>query len=400
MLFPTWISSPACVCVAAFLSAGAAASRLSAQSDDFNDGNDAGWLHYNPLAPFGAVGTYSFPNGGYRINAPASPAPEILGPQRIGSLQAGSVYTRIQSSVDIEGWDNTINQSLGLIARVRNLGLGTTSGYTYNYNTGSGFHQLNLVVNEAPSRQINESLFKIDPTQKYRLTFTLAGPHILGQMFSATNSSVPLHSVFAVDDTHDSGTAGVFAFAIAPTGAVDARFDNYSAGVPGKLRASFLDATPAAGQKTAQPIDYLSARLASLETKVKPESIRLEVNGVSAPFEIFDGAPLYVLSHVPSPALNPDLPHTARITFSDEDGIQTVAWTFGAPSPAPTVRLMGAPTPTGVFSVESLASLDSVVRQFSVPRSGETRFYQIADSTARRITSIQVVSGSVLISFQ
>ncbi len=32
-----------------------------AQFDDFNDGNDLGWTHYEPLAPFGAGGTFTFP---------------------------------------------------------------------------------------------------------------------------------------------------------------------------------------------------------------------------------------------------------------------------------------------------------------------------------------------------
>ncbi len=39
-------------------------------SDDFNDGNDVGWTRYNVLAQVGFPATYSFPNGGYRMETP------------------------------------------------------------------------------------------------------------------------------------------------------------------------------------------------------------------------------------------------------------------------------------------------------------------------------------------
>src|SRR5258708_1996342 len=55
-------------------------------SDNFNDGNDTGWTHFEPLAPFGAPGTFSFPNADYRIQATASPD-AMLGPGRAGSLR-------------------------------------------------------------------------------------------------------------------------------------------------------------------------------------------------------------------------------------------------------------------------------------------------------------------------
>src|SRR5258708_2235667 len=38
--------------------------RVCAQSDDFNDGNDAGWVHFG-LNAVGAAATYSFPDDGF-----------------------------------------------------------------------------------------------------------------------------------------------------------------------------------------------------------------------------------------------------------------------------------------------------------------------------------------------
>ena len=369
------------------------------QSDDFNDGNDAGWSHYSPLSAFGAGAVYSFPAGGYRIVAPASPAPDLLGPQRAGSLRPEAVLTRVQASVDIEGWDNNLNQSIGLIARVGNLGLGTTTGYTYNYNTRSGFHQLTLVVNEAPLRQINESLFKIDPTQRYRMRFTIVGHSILGQMFSATNAAVPIHSVFGVDDTHPSGTAGVFVFALNNSAGVDARFDNYNAAVPGKVRATMLDTTPADGERGMAPIETVEVRLANLETSLKPTSIQLEVDGQNAAFELFDSAPRFLLTHTPAMPLKPELPHEAKVTFFDEDGPQSFSWTFGAPAVALGPRLFSAPTINGSFAVEPLAILNAVVGKFTLPLPGNQRYFRVGDSVARRITAAEIVDGDVVISF-
>ena len=39
---------------------------------------------------------------------------------------------------DIVGWDNNLDQSFGLLARISNPGFGTTRGYAFTYST-SGF---------------------------------------------------------------------------------------------------------------------------------------------------------------------------------------------------------------------------------------------------------------------
>ncbi len=44
----------------------------SAQTDDFEDGNDTGWTRFAPLAPLG-VTSYTFPGGGYRLSCNPSP---------------------------------------------------------------------------------------------------------------------------------------------------------------------------------------------------------------------------------------------------------------------------------------------------------------------------------------
>ena len=75
------------LCVLLVWTSVCARAAAAGQFDDFNSGQDADWTHYEPLAGFGAGGSYSFPNEGYRIVAAISPAPAALGPARAGSLR-------------------------------------------------------------------------------------------------------------------------------------------------------------------------------------------------------------------------------------------------------------------------------------------------------------------------
>src|SRR5580765_2305954 len=66
---------------------------LEAQlSDDFNDGNDDGWTRYDPISTggFPAQNQWTFPSGGYRLQAAATPSAP-LGPGRVGSLRQTNV---------------------------------------------------------------------------------------------------------------------------------------------------------------------------------------------------------------------------------------------------------------------------------------------------------------------
>src|SRR6185503_18720050 len=69
-------------------------SSLYAQKDDFNDGDDLGWLHYDPLGSLAGVpqDTWSFPSGRYRLQAAPTPNP-AGGPGRVGSLRQDVSYS-------------------------------------------------------------------------------------------------------------------------------------------------------------------------------------------------------------------------------------------------------------------------------------------------------------------
>lgn len=374
-------------------------SPILAQSDDFNDGNDTGWTRYNPLASFGAGGTYAISSGAYRVQAPPSPNPELLGPSRIGSLFPAASFTRSRTEADIFGWEPTLTQSLGLFARAGDLGLGTTTGYTYNYNVLSGFHQINLVLNEAPSRVVNESAYALDPAHRYRMVFTALDNRFLGQLYSATNNQVPIHSLYGTDDTLATGRSGIFAFAINVTHGVDARFDNFSVAVPSApVRATFLDSAPAAGEIPTAPVVSVVIRLVSLETAIDPGSLRLTLDGVVVPFESTEFESVQTLVHTPAAPLSPGSPHQAAVRFKDEQGEQTFAWSFGTPTTA-RPKLLAATTLSGPFTEAVGTTLDEANRRFTLPTSGNERFFRIQDTAARTLRSIRILAEQVQIDF-
>jgi len=374
---------------------------LMAQTDDFNDGNDTGWSHYEPLNAFGAGGSYQVSGGLYRLSAPGSPAPELMGPQRIGSLRPEKTYTRARVQAEITGWRTDINQAFGLIGRAANLGLGTTEGYTYNYNSVSGYHQLNLVQNEQATRQVNESPFPLNPAHRYRMVFQLAGSILMGQLYSTTNASIPLHTVAGMDENFSQGLSGVFAFALTADHALDTRFDNYAADVPGPLRATVRDASPAVGESPTEPIASVTVRLADLETSVNPGSVRLEVDGKTADFELAEAPMGYRVVHTPSKPLDPKTGHKARIAFEDETGLQTFEWIFGAPEPpAPATVLLASDTLAGPAAPVTDARLDPATRTFSLPLSGTARFFRLTDTQTRRWVRTQIQADQLVLTYE
>jgi hypothetical protein len=370
-----------------------------AQSDNFNDGNDTGWTRYTPLAPFGAGGTHAIVDGSYRLTAPASPNPDFLGPARIGSLFPNANFNRAQVEVDIFGWNTALTQSVGVFARASDLGLGTTTGYTYNYNVVSGFHQINMVLNEAASRVVNESLYPLNPDHRYRMVFTATGNQFLGRLYSATNSTVPIRSLFGTDDTHASGRSGVFVFAINVTHGLDTRFDNYVASTPAQVRSTFMDATPAVGEIPTEPVASIVVRLAQVETTLQTDSIRLTIDGQAVTTEVTEFDSVVTVGHTPTTPLDPTKPHQATLRVSDELGEQTFTWEFGTPA-AVTPMLFAATNLQEAFQPEANAVLDATSKRFTAPVVGNQRFYRIQDAAQRTLKSVTLVGNNVQIAFE
>src|SRR5204862_1296317 len=112
----SWIRAARPVALAALLWLSPAAP-AQVFTDNFNTGTDAGWTRYQPLATFGAPGTWSFPGGNtYRIQATHTPNLGSLGPGRAGSIRtdASLSYTNFFVAADLVNWDASVPQSFGL----------------------------------------------------------------------------------------------------------------------------------------------------------------------------------------------------------------------------------------------------------------------------------------------
>jgi hypothetical protein len=216
---------------------------VSGQTDDFDDGNDDGWVRFNPMQVVGAGASWTFPDGGYRLQAPR-PAVGAAGPARAFSYHAVE-YSEFFAAVDIVAWNNEVNQAFGILGRASHIGLGETTGYVLNYNpnqTGGqpgGQFQINRVTNEAENGTLATANITLIPTGKYRMVFVGSGSVLSGYLYDLEDLTFPLATiaVSAEDDdragSYAAGYSGLFVFsrgiATADTSIADATFDNYAA---------------------------------------------------------------------------------------------------------------------------------------------------------------------------
>ena len=202
-------------------------SALSAQTDNFNDGNDTGWTRFTPLAPLG--GTFiTFPAGGYQLACQPSPDPGATGPARLSSLRPEAVYTDFVTCVDFTGWDVTQDTSMGVLARLQpNPGPGDVNGYALTYQGNDRDLEINRVVNEGGFKisTINTNI-TLDPAKTYRMVFFGLETHLEGRIYDRDNPLIPLATITANDSVYASGSSGILVFSEKNT-AIAATFDNY-----------------------------------------------------------------------------------------------------------------------------------------------------------------------------
>jgi hypothetical protein len=206
---------------------------VTSVSDDFNDGNDSAnptWTRLQPLAGFGAPGTYTFPGGNtYRIQAAASPNPSALGPARAASLLS-KLYADFYCAVDIVNWNDSLNQAFGILARIGNVGLGTTTGYVFTYQELDHDISISRITSEAghdlsgTSKSI--TLYK---TNQYRLVFIGVGASFEGRVYQLPDTTTPIITTKGIDSTYASGQAGLLVYdnSSLHNSTADATFDNF-----------------------------------------------------------------------------------------------------------------------------------------------------------------------------
>lgn len=206
------------------------------QSDDFNDGNDTGWFRYDPLAQFGLAATYSFPNGGYRLQTTYVTG-QAANPGRAGTVRP-EVYSNFYVSVDIVNWDDTLPQSAGLLARIGTPGLQATTGYAFTWDRGNptnpaaGDVDISRITGEAPSgvTVTGSDAIHLQPGKTYRMVFIGRGATLEGRVYELPNTTTPVITVVGSDSTYPSGQNGMVVFDNSGGRfATDTTFDNFYA---------------------------------------------------------------------------------------------------------------------------------------------------------------------------
>lgn len=212
-----------------------------AQSDDFNDGNDLGWSRYDPIGSHPQlpdIASYSVINGAYRIWTTPSPLAEVVGPARAGSIRTDVTYTDFYVTVDLVDWDETLQQSVGILGRVTDIGLGTTDGYVLTYNFLGQDIDITQFTNEDPAAPNGRNLPLSGPDElimekgkSYRMVFWGRRTELGARIFELPNLTTPLLDVTTTDTTFASGYCGLLVYdnSDAANMATDATFDNYSA---------------------------------------------------------------------------------------------------------------------------------------------------------------------------
>lgn len=207
-----------------------ASSGLSfGQADNFDDGDDAGWTRAAPLQTSGIPASYSFPNGNsYRLECGPNNVSPLLNVPRMGALRDDVSYTDFYVSVDIFT-DDSIDQNVGLLARVQEVGLGMLDGYGVTYNRHDSAMFLTVITDEA-----GPNIAAIDVTappagQGVRLIFQGAGSDLKVELFALNDLQVPLGTIEMADTTYASGPCGVFNVSDSEDVGTDSTFDNYLA---------------------------------------------------------------------------------------------------------------------------------------------------------------------------
>ena len=330
--------------------------RAAAQQDDFNDGNDAGWVHFG-LNAVGAAATYSFPDVGpgdkaYRVQSPAPPIPDA-GPARSFSYRT-NVYTDFYAAVDAAGWDNTLNQAFGFLFRASNIGLGMTDGYVMNYDPnqgagGRGQIQINAVTGESPTTLAGGNISLV-PTHRYRFVLTALGSSLTGQVYDFNDLTQPLVTIAPDDPTYGSGVVGVFNFSRVNaatytnqiTGKADSTFDNYYVSTASPDSVAFpatphpipnmpqvVERSPSAGANFYPSTNGISFTATTLTTNViNTNAIKLYLNGADVSLGLsMSGTASNV--DVTFSGLNSNTVYDARIVLADFAGrVSTNEFTF------------------------------------------------------------------------
>jgi hypothetical protein len=211
------------------------------ESDDFSDGDDAGWSRIDPIRTyiFATTGadmpqnTFTVADGKYRLQAAPTPNP-ALGQGRVLSLRE-EVYSNFHIAVDVLDWDASKTNAIALAARVGTPGPTTTKGYLFGYITGENYLDLVRLQNEGICDDCDDIAEQVPinlmPGHGYRFTFTGKGTRLVGRVYDLADLTAPLAEISGSDGILADGVTGLVVFPLGASelGAGDATFDNFAA---------------------------------------------------------------------------------------------------------------------------------------------------------------------------
>lgn len=141
------------------------------------------------------------------------------------------VYSTFYMSVDLVDWQES-DQAVGFLARLSNVGLGMSSGYSFTYQVQDTDISISRIDGETPTDLpgASENIF-LDPAKDYRLVFMGVGDQFEGRVYDLADLSTPVAVSRGTDSTYASGTNGLVVADITTgsTGTADGTFDNYFA---------------------------------------------------------------------------------------------------------------------------------------------------------------------------
>lgn len=326
------------------------------QSDDFDDGNNAGWTHLD-LSVVGSPVQFTFPDDGfggkaYRVQTPAPPVPGA-GPARAFTYRT-NIYTDFYVAADVLGFDNSLNQAFGFLFRATDIGLGQTDGYVFNYDPqqasgGRGQLQINLIEDEVPTTLVAANI-TFNPARRYRFVLSGAGSILTGRVFDFGDLTRPLVTITADESTYPSGVIGLFNFSRvnaagytnSSTGKADTTFDSFIASSvaptnvppPGLAHPlahypQVVNRSPASFANFHSAASGIAFTATTLTTNtISTNAIQLFLNGA----EVSSGLALSgnATSHnVTYNGLQTNRVYDARIVLADSGGRSTTNdWTF------------------------------------------------------------------------
>src|SRR6185436_2467109 len=138
---------------------------------------------------------------------------------------------RFYLATDVVAWDDSLNQAIGLLARIQSPGLGTTLGYAFTYQVGSHDVQISRVDNESARPASPSVAVTLNPTNRYVFVFVGNGSALEGRVYLASDLKRPLAVASGNDSAYENGTTGLLVYdnTSGGTGTADATFDNYFA---------------------------------------------------------------------------------------------------------------------------------------------------------------------------